>query len=499
MIDVVSVNTMRISDSIKCNEVSSLFLMYQAALKIYQSYKWHGNTLIVCGSGNNGGDGYCLATLLKADGYNVNIIKTSDKLSNDSKYYHDICLKNNIDIRRYEDNTTFLGYDVIVDAIFGTGFNGDVSGIYFDIINKINNSKAFIISIDINSGLNGDTGLASIAVKSDITMSIGTFKTGHFLNMAKDYIKDKINLDIDIPIIDEKYYLLEKYDLVNIFKDRPNFSNKGDYGYVALIGGSIEYSGAIRLAYMANAAIYSGCGVSMCVIPNNIANIVANNILEATIYPLDEKDGNIVFNKDKLDYLIKRCEVISFGMGIKVSDEAAKILKYLILNYDKKLVIDADGLNILSKMKDILIESKAKIVLTPHTKEFSRLIERDIDIINQNSIEYAMEFAKGYNITLLLKGPSTIITDGEDLIIVDKGCSGMATAGSGDVLSGIITGILGYNDNILLAASASAYVNGLAGEMAEKENSSITMTSKDTVLNIKNAINEIIKHNKEVV
>lgn len=250
---------------------------------------------------------------------------------------------------------------------------------------------------------------------------------------------------------------------------------------------------------MANAAIYSGCGVSMCVIPNNIANIVANNILESTIYPLDEKDGNIVFNKDKLDYLIKRCEVISFGMGIKVSDEAAKILKYLILNYDKKLVIDADGLNILSKMKDILIESKAKIVLTPHIKEFSRLIERDIDIINQNSIEYAMEFAKGYNITLLLKGPSTIITDGEDLIIVDKGCSGMATAGSGDVLSGIITGILGYNDNILLAASASAYVNGLAGEMAEKENSSITMTSKDTVLNIKNAINEIIKHNKEVV
>ena len=497
MIDVVSVRTMRISDSAKCNEVSSLFLMYNAALKIHDSYKWHGKILIVCGSGNNGGDGYALATMLKADGFDVNIVMVSNKLSNDSKYYYDICVKNNINIIRYDDELSFEGYDVLVDCIFGTGFKGDVSGIYYDIITKINNSKAYIISVDINSGLDGDTGMTKLAVKSDITMSIGTFKTGHFLNMAKDYMKDKINLDIDIPIIDEKYYLLETRDLINVFKDRLEFSNKGDYGYVALIGGSMEYSGAIRLAYMANAAVYSGCGVAMCAVPSDIANVVANNILEATIYPFDSKNGGIVFDKDKLDYLIKRCEVISFGMGIKVSDESSKILEYLILNYDKKLIIDADGLNILAKNKSILTNSKAKIVLTPHMKEFSRIIERDIDIIYENSIEYAMEFAKSYNVTLLLKGTSTIVTDGCDLIIVDKGCSGMATAGSGDVLSGILTGILGYNDNVLLSTAASAFINGMAGEIAEEENSSITMTSKDTVLNIKKAINEVIRLNKE--
>ncbi len=499
MIDVVSVKAMRISDSAKCNEVSSLFLMYNAALKIHDSYKWHGRTLIVCGSGNNGGDGFALATLLKADGLDVSIVMASDKLSNDSKYYYDICVKNNIKITRYSDDLLFDGYDVIVDAIFGTGYKGDVSGIYYDIITKINNSKAFIISVDINSGLNGDTGMASLAVKSDLTMSIGTFKTGHFLNMAKDYMKAKINLDIDIPIIDECYYLLEEKDLINVLTDRRNFSNKGDYGYVALIGGSMEYSGAIRLAYMANAAVSSGCGVAMAVVPNNIASIVASNILEATIYPFDERDGNIVFNKEKLDYLIKRCEVITFGMGIKVSEEASKILEYLILNYDKKLVIDADGITMLSKYKNLLVESKAKIILTPHIKEFSRLIESSIDIIYENSIEYVMEFAKSYNVTLLLKGSSTIVSDGNDLIIVDRGCSGMAKGGSGDVLSGIITGVLGYNDNLLLGVAASAYINGLAGEMAEIYNSSITMTSRDTVNNIKKAINTIINDIKEEI
>ena len=499
MIDVVSVNEMRMMDMKKCSEVSSLFLMYSAALKIHDSFKWYGKILIVCGSGNNGGDGYALASLLKADGFDVNILITSNKMSESGKYYYDICLKNNINIIRYNDDYIIEGYDIIVDCIFGTGFNGNVSGIYYDIINKINDAKSYVISVDINSGLNGDTGMTNCAVKSDITYSIGTFKTGHFLNMAKDYIKKLENLDIDIPLLNTPYYLLEASDLKNILRERPNFSNKGDFGYVGLIGGSLEYSGAIRLALMGTISITSGAGVAICATIKSAANIVANNILEATIYPFDDNDGDIIFDKEKIDYLMKRCKVITFGMGIKVSNGASKILEYLIRNYDKKLVIDADGLNMLSKMKELLEISKAKIVLTPHLKEFSRLIERDIENIYENEIEYAMEFAKNYNVVLLLKGPSTLITDGIDLIIVDKGCSGMATAGSGDVLSGIITGLLGYNDNVLLATASSSYINGLAGEIAQSEKSSITMTSKDTVNNVSKAIEIIINDNKEMV
>lgn len=493
MIDVVSVENMRISDALKCNEVSSLYLMYQAALKVSESYDWYGNIIIVCGSGNNGGDGYALAPILKAKGLNVSILLLSNKMSNDGKYYYDICIKNNINVIRYDDEFIFDNYDIIVDCIFGTGYKGDVSGIYFDVINKINDSKGFKISVDINSGLNGDSGMTNCAIKSDLTMSIGTYKTGHFLNMAKDYIKNKINLDIDIKIVDEPYHLIEKNDLLDVFKDRPNFSNKGDYGYVALIGGSNKYSGAIRLATMATIAINSGAGVSICACPKSISNIVASNILEATIYPFDDNDGNIVFNEEKLKYLMSRCSAISIGMGIGVSSESEKILKYLVENYDKRLIIDADGLNILSKIKNILPDSKATIILTPHIKEFSRLIEREIDDIFNNIIEYSMEFARSYNVILLVKGPTTIITDGVDLYLVDRGTSGMATAGSGDVLSGIITGILGYSSNVLLGVACSAYVNGLAGEFAEYENTKITMTSLDTVKNVKNAINDIIK------
>ncbi len=498
MIDVVSVENMKASDSAKCQEVSSLYLMYQAALRIYESFKWYGKILIVCGSGNNGGDGYALSSILKANNIESKILMASNKISDTSKYYYDICVKNNIEIIKYDDELQIEGYDIIVDAIFGIGFRDDASGIYFDIINKINNSKAFVISIDINSGLNADTGMTKCAIKSDLTMSIGTFKTGHFLNMAKDYIKDKINLDIDIPIIDTPYYLLEEKDLRNVLKERLNFSNKGDFGYVGLIGGSLEYSGAIRLAAMGTLAIVSGAGVSICATPKSVAPIVANNILESTVYPFDEENGEILFDKDKLDYLIKRCKVITFGMGIKVTENSKKILEYLILNYKSKLVIDADGLTILSSIKEKLIDSEAKIVLTPHMKEFSRLIERNIDEIYNNGIEYAMEFSKAYNVILLLKGPATIITDGNDVLLVDRGTSGMATAGSGDVLSGIITGILGYNDDLLLAAAGASYINGRAGELAEEKNSKITMTSKDTVDNVKNVINSIINNIKEM-
>ncbi len=498
MIDVVSVENMKASDSRKCQEVSSLYLMYQAALRIYESFKWYGKILIVCGSGNNGGDGYALSSILKANNIESKILMASNKISDTSKYYYDICVKNNIEIIKYDDELQIEGYDIIVDAIFGIGFRDDASGIYFDIINKINNSKAFVISIDINSGLNADTGMTKCAIKSDLTMSIGTFKTGHFLNMAKDYIKDKINLDIDISIIDTPYYLLEEKDLRNVLKERLNFSNKGDFGYVGLIGGSLEYSGAIRLAAMGTLAIVSGAGVSICATPKSVAPIVATNILESTVYPFDEENGEILFDKDKLDYLIKRCKVITFGMGIKVTENSKKILEYLILNYKSKLVIDADGLTILSSIKEKLIDSEAKIVLTPHMKEFSRLIERNIDEIYNNGIEYAMEFSKAYNVILLLKGPATIITDGNDVLLVDRGTSGMATAGSGDVLSGIITGILGYNDDLLLATAGASYINGRAGELAEEKNSKITMTSKDTVDNVKNVINSIINNIKEM-
>jgi NAD(P)H-hydrate epimerase len=489
MIEVLSKENMKISDKIKCDEVTSKKLMYDAGLSIYNSFKWYGKVLIICGSGNNAGDGYVLAGLLQKNNIDVTLFLTTDKYSNAAKYYFDML--NDIKIIREIDS---LDYDIIVDAIFGIGFKGDLDNYYSDIITKVNNSNAFKIAIDINSGLDSNTGLTKLAFKSDLTLAIGKYKLGHFLNMAKDYIKDKKVLDININAKDTPYYLIEKEDIKNILKDRLNYSNKGNFGYIALIGGSINYSGAIRLANMASAAMKSGAGVTKLCVPKSLGNLIIPNILESTLYPLSDKDGNIMFNEDEIKGLLSS-KVIVFGMGIGSTNEVKKTLEYLLVNYDKVLVIDADGLNQLAFMeRSILKNTKAKIILTPHLKEFSRLTGLSIDEINNDAINLAIKFAKDNNLILLLKGTTTIVTDGDTVYLVDKGAPGMATAGSGDVLSGIIGGILPSNlDNLLLATAGASYINGYAGEIADRLNGSISMVASDTVNAIKDAILDIKK------
>ena len=489
MIEVLSKENMKISDKIKCDEVTSKKLMYDAGCAIYNSYNWHGRVLIICGSGNNAGDGYVLASLLLKDNIDVTLYLTTDKFSSDGKYYFDKLDKINI-IRECSD----YNYDIIVDAIFGIGFKGDLDNYYSDIITKVNNSNAFKIAIDINSGLDSNTGLTKLAFKSDLTLAIGKYKLGHFLNMAKDYIKDKKVLDININAKDTPYYLMEKEDIKNILKDRLNYSNKGNFGYIALIGGSINYSGAIRLANMASASMKSGAGVTKLCVPKSLGNLIIPNILESTLYPLSDKDGNIIFNEDEIKGLLSS-KVIVFGMGIGSTNEVKMTLEYLLVNYDKVLVIDADGLNQLAFMeRSILKNTKAKIILTPHLKEFSRLTGLSIDEINNDAINLAIKFAKDNNLILLLKGTTTIVTDGYTVYLVDKGAPGMATAGSGDVLSGIIGGILPSNlDNLLLATAGASYINGYAGEIADRLNGSISMVASDTVNAIKDAILDIKK------
>lgn len=496
MKNVLSIKNMRDSDLATINSgIESKELMYRAGYAIYNSYNWTSKILIVCGCGNNAGDGYVLADLLNKSNKDITLFIIKNKFSNDGSYYFDI-IKDKVNVI-FEDynKINFNDYDIIVDSIFGTGFNKEIEEPYYSIINKINESNAYKISIDINSGLNGDTGLANIAVKSDLTLAIGSLKTGFYLNSGKDYIKDIKVLDIGIKPIYNPYYLVEDTDIVKLFKERLNNQNKGDFGYIALIGGSIPYSGAIRLANMANSAMRSGAGVCMIATIKELANLIIPNILESTIYPLSSDGMFLKFNEDEFKNLIKRVKAISFGMGIGANNETKLALEYLIKNYDKTLIIDADGLTELAKMDNELIKNtKAKIIITPHLKEFSRLINKSIDEIKNDSINLAINYAKENNLIVLLKGPTTIITDGNTVYLIKEGTKGMATAGSGDVLSGILASITAYNPNdLLLAVAGAAFINGRAGLLAEKNNSDITMVASDTALNIKLAIEEIIK------
>ena len=496
MKDVVSVNNMRKSDKYTIeNKTPSKELMYKAAQGIYESYKWQGEILIVCGTGNNGGDGYALATILSKNGHFPKLLITSYPKTEDGKHYFEMCKKMGTPYFVYAPALELDGFDIIVDCIFGTGFLGEVDKTTKSLIEKINNSTSFVISADINSGLNGDSGLGDTSVKSDLTVSIGTLKSGHFLGRAKDKIEKTVNVDIGIYIIERSYKLIEKEDASNLLFVRENYSNKGTYGYLAIIGGCLEYSGAVRLANMGACALRSGVGVVKLGVPKKIAEIVAQNSLEATVFPLSNtKNGYLSPKKAEIENLVNGTRCVCVGMGIGQGGENEELLEYLLSNYEKNLLIDADGLNTLAKMDlNILKSTKASVVLTPHLKELERLSKIPLAEIEKNPVSYAESFAKNYGVTLLLKGPTTIVTNGEETYLIDTGCPAMATAGSGDVLSGILGALLSSKEERTAIQSTylGAYINGYAGMIAEREMGDISTVASDTALNIAKAIKEI--------
>ena len=292
--------------------------------------------------------------------------------------------------------------------------------------------------------------------------------------------------------INEYTYEIEVKDIKDKFVQRPSNSNKGDYGYVGIMGGSLEYSGAIKLANLSASAMRTGCGVVRLIIPEGIAKAVASYLLEQTIFPMKDENNKMIFSEEQVDEALVKLKALAIGMGWGQSEEYEKILEYILNNYNLPVVIDADGLNTISKMNmDILKSTKCKVILTPHLKEFERLSKVKIEDIKQDEITIAKDFAKKYDVILLLKGPTTVVTDGEKVYLVKRGCPGMATAGSGDVLSGILVGLLGYNEPDILTVATGAYLNGMAGEMAEEKYTDISMIASDTVKCLPDAIKKL--------
>ena len=292
--------------------------------------------------------------------------------------------------------------------------------------------------------------------------------------------------------IDNNTYEIENSDVKDLVKIRNIDSNKGDFGKAGIYGGSIEYSGALKLAYLSLSSLRSGCGISRVLVKKEVLPLLGPNILEQTLCVLPDYDNNFY---DKLKESIKDLDSLAFGMGLGNDEHLKSILTFLIKNYTGNLIIDADGLNTLSKMNlNILKEKKCNILLTPHLKEFSRLINKPIEEIKKDSLNLVKEFSSTYKITLLLKGHTTIISNGSDTYLVTTGCPGMSTAGSGDVLSGIHAGVLAYLPFNLLTISTGVLINGIAGCLAEEDNTDISMIASDTINNIGNAI-KIIRKN----
>ena len=492
MIPVLSVENMRTSDAWTCEHVTpGRELMARAARAIFEAVDWHAPVAIVCGSGNNAGDGYALALLLHAHGIPCTVFLLKEKFSADGRYYYEQCLSAGVETRLW-DGADLTGYATVVDCLLGTGFRGEVRGTVRAAIEAVNRSGAYVVSADINSGLDGDNGLGDCCVRSDLTVSIGGYQPGHFLNRSKDVMRRKCNADIGIKPLERTCQLMERADLLPLFAARPNFSNKGSYGFTALIGGSENYPGAIRLAAMANAAMRCGAGVVRVALPRSLYHDLLPLILESTVFPLPDEGGQIVFDETEAETLIQKCRTVAIGMGIGLGEGAAALLRWLLSHFTGTLIVDADGLTLLSRLDRALLRGAAcRLVLTPHPGEFARLTGLSTAEVLNAPIAQAEAYALDTGATVLLKGPTTVVTDGRETRLVDTGCAGMATAGSGDVLSGILAAICAWAPDALTAAVAAAWVNGRAGELAQRRYGSITMLASDTAACIREVVSEL--------
>ncbi len=476
---ILTAEQMRSADKYTIDKlgVSQDELVFRAGTAVAEEItkRFYGGRVLVCiGDGNNGADGNVVAEILsKKHGFSVNKLKISSGI-----------------IKPFENK-----YDIIVDCVFGTGLNRKVEGKYKQAIELINKSGAFVVACDIPSGLCGNTGkVLGVAVKANLTIAIQELKTGYFLNDGLDYCGEVICKDIGISIWGDDFVKRLNSDSVKKFFQKSNrLVNKGNFGKSCLIGGSKKYSGSIILSSLAIATFKMGVGYVNVVVPECMFSDYVGKTPECILTPIKDKDGIIELDENTIDTILNY-DTITIGMGCGISKGVYNSIKYILNNYKGTLIIDADGLNCLSKFGiDVLKDKSCKVVLTPHVKEFSRLSKIETNKINENPINIAVDFARHYEVVLLLKNAVSIITDGNETFINTTGCPGMAKAGSGDVLSGIIAGLVARNnENELTETVAGAsYVFGIAGEIAQKRQNQFCMTATDIISELAPAINSI--------
>ncbi|MEG0075270.1 MAG: NAD(P)H-hydrate dehydratase [Eubacterium sp.] len=445
---------------------------------------------VICGAGNNGGDGQVIGRLLYTKGYTVTVFFTEpeDKMTPESvsnyKRLTEIGLKSQFILKDEMFDVfkmTLEQSDLIIDAIFGIGLKDrPLDDRYLKIIQMMNDCLTTIISIDIPTGLNGGNGLTlGDAVEADKTIIIQNYKTGCLLNDGPDYVGEPIVVDIDIDenCISNNKHFLEQNQLIYPLKRKKN-SHKYDYGSVVIIAGSKGMIGAGLLA--TEGALKSGSGLVTSYVPLEVyLPVAARSPAEVMIKTYD---CNITGDDLERD----RKKVVLIGPGIGRKKNYGIILNDLLEYSNIPVVIDADGLFHLSKIMEVLKESKTPVVLTPHFGEFSKLIDVDRELILADPIFYGRQFVDEYQVTLVLKGYRTMIfgTNGE-LWFNSTGNPGMATAGSGDVLAGTIAGIAGQHKDLFEAAKAGVFYHGKAGDYYAEHYGESTLTARGIIESFK--------------
>ncbi|KJR42554.1 sugar kinase [Candidatus Magnetoovum chiemensis] len=490
--------------------IPSAVLMERAGLSVVKHIlKLHENRpiIVLSGGGNNGGDGLVIARELYNHNLSVKavILSELDRLSPDCKAQYDIAQKIGVDVQiTAEVEEEDLKDAVIVDALLGTGLVSDVKENIAKIIRLVNSKPREVVAVDIASGISSDTGqIMGNAIRATNTVTFGVPKRGHLIYPGKEYTGNLFIENIGFPqnLLNNdsiKCELLEKALMTILIPPKEYDSHKGDNGHVLVVGGARGKTGALTMA--AKAALKSGCGLVTLGVPASLADIYQSKVLEEMVLPLKDNTSGY-FKKDAasqiLDFINKDNFVLALGPGMAVDGDGEYLIRELILNSDAPIIIDADGLNNLSKfgkkeMVNVLSSSKSSVVLTPHVGEMARLIASgDSDFkskcseINRNKIEIAAEFTKETSGYLVLKGVPTVISDPEGAVFINPtGSPSMATAGSGDVLTGMIASFSAQGLPPLYASLLGVYMHGLSGEISAERNGIHSTTASDLIANI---------------
>jgi NAD(P)H-hydrate epimerase len=469
--------------------VASVDLMERAAGKCVNwleeaGYKEH-SFAIYCGKGNNGGDGLAIARMLAEKGIpvKVNILEFGHKGTGDFQVnLVRLQQHGSVEIRLIQSEEHFhplLADEIIIDALLGSGINRPLEGLTANLVNYLNNSGCEIISIDIPSGLYTDSSsVGNCTIHAHHTLSFQCYKPALLVAENAKAIGEVHILDIGLhndyySSLDQAPDLIDDNLLISIFKKRNSFSHKGDFGHALIVAGSHGKMGAAVLA--AKACLRSGVGLLSCHIPACGYEILQSTVPEAMV-----KTGSNHSAITKIDDDYTTYKAIGIGPGIDTGADTAEALKILLQNCKRPLVIDADALNIIAQHKDMLALLPPGSILTPHPKEFGRLFGKsgnDFERLNKASV-----MARSVNCVIVLKGHHSFITtpDGHSYFS-STGNAGMATAGSGDVLTGLLTGLLAQGYTAEQAAVLGVYLHGLAGDFAAKELSQEAMISSDII------------------
>lgn len=488
-------------------------LMENAGLQIFRSIIMRfseilkESVVIIAGKGNNGGDGLVVARHLFNQGCNPHVLLLANKkeLRGDAGLNLRIAEKTGIRITEVPSlekwrtkRKTLAQATIIVDAIFGTGLTKPAEGMYASVIEDVNKSKAFKVAVDIPSGLSSDTfRIIGPCVKADLTVTLAAPKVAHVFAPAEEFVGELVVADIGIPPFlfeseELKLELVEKKTVLPYFRSRKKDTHKGTYGHLLIISGSLGKTGAASMA--AKAALKMGAGLVTVGTPESCLPIIARSMAELMTEPLPETPEKTLSSEalDKIVDLLEGKDGLMIGPGISTHLSTAELVLSLMSKIKVPTVFDADALNILASRPELFKSLPQPAVLTPHPGEFARLIGLSTKEVVDNRLELSARFAQEHKVFLVLKGYKTLIATPEGNVYINPtGNPGMASGGSGDVLSGMIASMIIQEKNLLEAILAAVYVHGLSGDIGAERLGEKALTAGNLITYLPSALKRL--------